>query len=165
MSVSEDWNTLRLALYDPPADGEVTAAMVDAVRQRIAKAGGSLTVWAILQEDCYETSLGDGFYLSLNGIALNEEDANRLAEMGQIENDRNTNANRTTGYKMHVRRYALGLTNDTPTLSARREPGEGFTISTFVQIVAEIPPGGTASRLHIGWDKRGAAPFVSLPER
>src|SRR6266851_5057885 len=62
--------------------------MVDAVRQRIKDAGGSLTVWAVLHEDrCDSPAYADDdndpdFGLSLQGIALNSLDAERLAALG-----------------------------------------------------------------------------------
>ena len=41
-------------------------------------AGGKLAVWAVLNEDTYETSFGDGLYLHVAGISLNERDAHAL---------------------------------------------------------------------------------------
>jgi hypothetical protein len=161
LSVSENWNVLQLGCPNS-ADDELTSAMVDALRHRIVKAGGLLAVWAILSEDCYETTFGDGFYLHIKGIALNEDDATRLAELGRVEEDRITNANRTTGYKLHVRKYTLGLDNNAPMLMESRNPEEEFTIGDFVQILSEIEPGGGASKLHIGWNTRKAGPFISL---
>jgi RNA polymerase sigma factor (sigma-70 family) len=57
--------------------------MVESVRQRIKDAAGSLTVWAVLNEDVYETQFGDGFYLHAHGLALNSADAERLAALGE----------------------------------------------------------------------------------
>ncbi len=65
-----------------PGETEITPAMVESVRQRIKDAGGILTVWAVLNEDVYETQFGDGFYLHVHGLALNSEDAQRLAALG-----------------------------------------------------------------------------------
>jgi hypothetical protein len=78
---SDERNILHIG---PPARSgkpEITPAMVDAVRQRVKDAGGILTVWAVLHEDVYETRLGDGFYLHVEAIALNGDDARKLAAL------------------------------------------------------------------------------------
>jgi hypothetical protein len=49
------------------------------VRQRIKEAGGVLTVWAVPNEDVYETQFGDGFYIHARDLALNSTDAQSLA--------------------------------------------------------------------------------------
>jgi hypothetical protein len=43
--------------------------------------GAGLTVWAVLNEDVYETQFGDGFYLRAHGLALNSADAQKLADL------------------------------------------------------------------------------------
>lgn len=60
----------------PKHSGEtgITPAMVESVRQRINDAGGTLTVWAVLHEDVYESKFGDGTYLHVHGLALNSAD-------------------------------------------------------------------------------------------
>src|SRR5208282_2449522 len=75
-------NVLRIGPPEHPGETEITSAMVETVRQRIKGAGGTLTVWAVLNEDVYETSFGDGFYLHVSGIALDSADAERLVALG-----------------------------------------------------------------------------------
>jgi hypothetical protein len=82
MPLPDDRNTLKFGPPQYPGQVEITAAMVEGVRQRIKGAGGILTVWAVLNEDVYETQFGDGFYLHAHGLALNGADAQKLAALG-----------------------------------------------------------------------------------
>ena len=153
MQYAEERNVLRIGPPEHPGETEFTPEMVETVRQRIKDAGGILTVWAVLQEDVYETRLGDGFYLHVHGIALNSADAQRLADL----------AGNSEWVKWHVRSYRLGLENDLPSFLALWRPEEEFTINKFVAILCEIPPGGTASKLLTGSRHRKDGPLLSLP--
>ena len=133
-------NVLRVGLLARLGYGDVTPAMVERVRQRIADAGGKLTVWAVLREDIYETAFGDGLYLHLRGIALNEADAQRLAALPGEQ----------LFVRWHVKSYTMGLHKDRPALLQAWPKSEEFTITDVVTVLAEIPAGGTASRLLTG---------------
>jgi hypothetical protein len=86
MTRDDKRNILDVGPPKTPGEPELTQAMVDAVRQRIEDAGSTLDFWAVLHEDTYESKFGDGFYLHLHGVALNREDAQRLADLtGNIE--------------------------------------------------------------------------------
>lgn len=155
MPVTDERNVLHVG---PPARSgkpEITPGMVEAVRQRIKDAGGVLTVWAVLREDLYETRLGDGFYLHVKGIALYGDDALQLSAL----------AGDSEWTKWHVKSYRLGLNNDMPAFLAARPDSDEFRIDDFVAILSEIPPGGTASKLHTGTGRREDGPFISLPEK
>jgi hypothetical protein len=121
---------------------------------RIQAAGGELTLWAVLREDVYETEFGDGWYLHVHGVALQEEDAYRLAALGGT----------SRLVKWHVRSYRLGLRNDLPFLLDPRKPEEEFTAGHLVAILAEIPPGKSASRLLLGAGRREDGPFAILAD-
>ncbi len=153
MSFEAKRNVLRIGPPEHPGETEITPAMVDSVRQRIKDAGGILTVWAVLNEDVYETSFGDGFYLHVSGIALDSADAERLAALGGGDKKLE---------KWHVRSYRLGLENDLPVFTEPWRDEEEFTISQFVVILCEIPTGGTASKLHTGSGWRKDGPLLSL---
>ena len=129
--------------------------MVDAVRQRIADAGGALVVWAVLHEDTYETKYGDGYYVHVKGIALNSIDAQRLTEM----------AGNSEHAQWTVKGYRLVLENGMPVFARPWTEAEEFTIGDFVAILAEIPQGGTASRLHTGTGRRKDGPFIEIPAK
>ena len=146
-------NMLHIGPPEHPGETEITPAMVETVRQRIKDAGGILTVWAVLHEDVYETRLGDGFYLHVRGIALDSPDAQRLVDL----------AGNSEWVKWYVRSYRLGLKNDLPSFLALWRPEEEFTISQFVAILCEIPPGDTASKLHTGSGHRKNGPLLALP--
>jgi len=135
-----------------PGETEITPAMVESARKRINDAGGTLTVWAVLYEDVYESRYGDGFYLHLHGLALNGEDAQRLAALPE----------QTELVSWHVRRYALGLVDGQPSLLGDWEPEEEFTINQIVAVLCEIPLGGTASKLLTGTGLRKDGPLLSL---
>lgn len=147
MSVDDERNIM-------PMDAAITPATVETVCQRIKDARGTLTVWAVLREDVYETRLGDGFYLHVKAIALNGDDARRLAAL----------AGDSEWVKWHVKSYRLGLKSDQPAFLAARPESDEFRIGDFVAIIAEIPPGRTASKLHTGTGRREDGPFISLPE-
>jgi hypothetical protein len=154
MSSEDKRNILRIGPPEHPGGIEITPAMVESVRQRIKDAGGFLTVWAVLEEDVYETQFGDGFYLHVRGLALNSADADRLAALGGGDSKL---------VKWHVRSYRLGLENDLPVFTALWRPEEEFRIGDFVAILCEIPPGGTASKLLTGTGQRKDGPLLSLP--
>src|SRR5260370_31989482 len=82
MPLPDDRNILKFGPPKYAGETEITPVMVESVRQRIRDAGGILTVWAVLDEDVYETRFGDGFYLHVRGLALNSADADRLAALG-----------------------------------------------------------------------------------
>jgi hypothetical protein len=147
-------NVLRIGTPERPGETEITLTMVDAVSKRIHDAGGILTVWAVLHEDVYETDFGDGFYLHVRGIALNSEDADKLAALSGGDSE---------FAKWYVRSYRLGLKDDAPFFTALWRPEEEFTINQFVAILCEIPPGGTASKLCTGTGLRKDGPLLSLP--
>ena len=153
MPLPDDRNILKLGPPKYPGQTEITPAMVESVRQRIKDAGGILTVWAVLDEDVYESQFGDGFYLHVSGIALNGADADKLVAL----------AGDAEFTKWHVRSYRLGLKDNAPIFTALWRPEEEFTISQFVAILAEIPPGGTASKLHTGSGLRKDGPLLALP--
>jgi hypothetical protein len=124
-------------------------------RQRITRAAGRLIVWAVLEEDNYETLFGDGFYLHLAGVTLNEADARRLAELVAPE----------PWIRWHIRRYDVGLgENGEAVFLAPLKPEEEFKIRDLVALLDEIAPGATASRLYTGRGYGKSCPFVSLPE-
>jgi hypothetical protein len=155
MSEFDERNILQIGPPVRPGDAEITQAMAEAVRQRIADAGGTLTVWAVLREDAYETRLGDGFYLHVKAIALNGDDARQLAVL----------ARDSEWVKWHVKSYRLGLKGNLPAFLAARPESDEFRIGDFVAIIAEVPPGGIASKLHTGTGRREDGPFISLPEK
>jgi len=155
MPPSDKRNVLHIGPPKHPGEPEITQAMVEAVRQRIKDAGGTLNVWAVLHEDVYESKFGDGFYLHLHGVALNGADAQRLADLAGNSED----------VKWHVRSYRIGLKEDRPSFLALWRPEEEFTIRQLVAILSEIPPGGMASKLLTGTGHRKDGPFVSLPEK
>ena len=87
-----------------------------------------------------ETRLGDGFYLHVQAVALNGDDARTLAAL----------AGDSEWVKWHVKSYALGVKDGMPAFMATRPDSDEFRIGDFVALLAEIPPGGTASRLNTG---------------
>jgi hypothetical protein len=155
MPAYDERNILHFGPPARPGDIEITPAMAEAVRQRIKDAGGTLTVWAVLHEDVYETRLGDGFYLHVKAIALNGDDARQLAAL----------ADDSEWVKWHVKSYRLGLKDGMPAFLAARPESDEFRIGDFVAIIAEIPPGGTTSKLHTGTGRRVDGPFISLSEK
>jgi len=139
---------------------EVTPAMAESVRQRIKSAGGNLPIWAVLHEDRYDSPTyadddDDDGGLSLCGLALNSVDAERLAALGP----------KAEFSSWIVKGYRLGLVDDLPATTNPAASLDGFTINDVVSILSEIPPGGTASKLHTGTGHRKDGPFVSLPEK
>ena len=89
----------------------------------------------------------------MKGIALNSADADKLVAL----------AGDAEFTKWHVRSYRLGLKDNAPIFTALWRPEEEFTISQFVAILCEIPPGGTASKLNTGSGWRKDGPLLSLP--
>lgn len=63
------------------------------------------------------------------------------------------------GFYLHVRGIAFNM----PAFLRSWPESDEFTIGDFVAILAEIPPGGTASKLHTGTGWRKDGPFLSLP--
>lgn len=155
MSDYDERNILHIGPPARPGDAAITQAMADAVRQRIEVAGGTLTVWAVLHEDVYETRLGDGFYLHVRALALNGDDARQLAAL----------AGESEWTKWHVKSYRLGLKDGLPAFLAARPESDEFRIGDFVAILAEIPQGATASKLHTGAGRRADGPFIALPAK
>jgi hypothetical protein len=134
MHFDDKRNVLRIG---PPAQfghAEVTPAMVEAVRQRIKDAGDTLTVWAVLVEDVYETKFGDGFYLHVHSIALNSVDAERFAALALA-----ALAGESEFTKFYVKCYRLGLKDNMPVFLAAWPLSDEFTINDFVKILSEIP--------------------------
>ncbi len=151
-------DTLRSGASEAGQSDQVPPGAMAAARERIRDAGGILRVWAVLYEDTYETDLGDGLYLHVRGLALNRADALRLAALGKDEHMS----------EWHVREYRLGLANGVPALLTKLAPAsEQFvTICMFVEILSEIPPGKSFSKLMIGsaWKgRRSGAHMVELP--
>ena len=153
MPVPDERNILHIGPPQREGHTEITPDMVESVRQRIKDAGGILTVWAVLNEDVYETSFGDGFYLHVSGIALNGADADKLVAL----------AGDAEFTKWHVRSYRLGLKDNAPVFTALWRPEEEFRIGDFVVLLSEIPPGGAASKLLTGTGLRKDGPLLSLP--
>ena len=154
MPISDERNVLHIGPPQRPGDPEITPAMADSVSARVREAGGVLTVWAILHEDLYETSYGDGFYLHVRGIAFNSVDAQRLIDF----------AGNSEWSRWHIKGYRLGLENGLPAFLRPWPKEEEFTIRDFVAILAEIPPGAIASKLHTGTGERKDGPFITIPE-
>ncbi|NEV00098.1 hypothetical protein [Bradyrhizobium uaiense] len=154
MSLPDDRNSLKLGPPGHPGQTGITPAMVESMRRRIKEAGGTLTVWAVLHEDAYETHSGDGFYLHVHGLALNGADAQKLADLAGGDSEL---------VKWHVRSYRIGLENDLRVFTALWRPEEEFRMGDFVAILSEIPPGGTASKLLTGTGHRKDGPLLSLP--
>lgn len=155
MPVNDARNILKIGPDKRPIYDEITPAMVESVRQRIVDAGGELVVWAVLHEDTYETKYGDGYYVHVKGIALNSIDAQRLVDM----------AGDSSYVKWSVKSYRLILDNGVPAFAFPWTRSEEFTIGDFVAILAEIPQGDTASRLHTGNVYRKDGPFIELPPK
>jgi hypothetical protein len=94
-------------------------------------------------------------YLHVRGIALNSKDAHALAEL----------AGEAEWVKCDVKGYQLGLENGQPAFLRSWAKEEEFTIGDFVEILADITPGKTASRLCTGTGRRKDGPFISLPDK
>ena len=155
MPLPDNRNVLNIGPPEHPGETEITPAMVESVRQRIKDAGGILTVWAVLDEDVYETRFGDGFYLHVRGLALNSADADRLAALGGGDSELE---------KWHVRSYRLGLKGQCAGLhGAVAARGRIHDRRVSWRILCEIPPGGTASKLHTGSGLRKDGPLLALP--
>jgi hypothetical protein len=158
MTTGDDRNTLYLGPPDDWHQVEITPPMLERVRERILAAGGALPIWGVMSEDTYETSFGDGFYIHLRGVALDRPDAERLAEIAAAAD---------ANYKWHIREYRVGLLDGLPALLDPWPLSEEFKINNVVEILSEIPPGGTASRVLIGsnWPGRESERhMLTLPE-
>ena len=154
MQSAEERDILHIGPPKYPGGTEITPAMVESVRKIIRDAGGTLTVWAVLHEDVYESIYGDGTYLHAYGLALNSADAQRLAALGGGDSE---------WEKWHVRGYRLGLKDNAPVFMTPWQIDEEFRIGNFVELLCEIPPGGTASKLLTGTGLRKDGPLLSLP--
>lgn len=179
MQIQDERNILHIGPPQRPCDPEVTPVMAAAVRERIAGAGGNLTVWAVLHDDRYDSPVysdeddpGD-IVLSLRGIALNSMDAERLAALGPA----------SEFSQWIVKRYQLGLVDGLPAIvnpvalediTLNEEPDRllaiidslalmHFSMNELAAILCEIPPGGTASKLLTGSGRRSEGPLLSLP--
>ncbi len=64
-----------------------------------------------------------------------------------------------------MRSYRLALKDDAPVFTALWRPEERFTINDIIELLPEIPPSGTASKLHTGSGYRKDGPFLSIPEK
>ncbi|MHB8744324.1 MAG: hypothetical protein ACYC9L_14540 [Sulfuricaulis sp.] len=161
MPLQDERNTLRMGPPQYPGQAEITPAMVEAACQRIKDAGGSLTIWAVLHEDLYDSPVyaddeddnDSDFGLSICGIALNSVDADRLAAL-DVPNPLS---------KWIVRGFRLGLVDDLPAIMNPFASLEGITINDVVEILSEIPPGATASQLLTGSGCRKDGPLLALP--
>ncbi|MBO1081820.1 hypothetical protein [Roseomonas haemaphysalidis] len=105
----------------------VTAAVLQRVHQRLKQAGGTLPVWAIMDEDTYETFFGDGFYLHLRAIAWSANDAEQMLQ--QMPSEHMTS--------WHLRSYTLGVHNDRPALLHPWPKSEEFYLAQLLRLVAE----------------------------
>lgn len=152
--ITDERNVLRIGQRACAGSIEITRAMFDTVSARIKDAGGVLIVWAVLEEDTYETMFGDGFYLHVEGIALNSDDAQRLADVPPKKH---------TGTKWHVKSYRLGLVKERPAILDPWPSSDEFTIGDFVAILSEIGPGETASKIHYGRGTRKDGLRLELP--
>lgn len=105
----------------------VTAATLLTVQQRLVQAGGRLPVWAIMEEDTYETAFGDGFYLHLRAIAWSAVDAELLMQRMPKASD----------CRWHCRSYELGLRDGQPALSHSWPREEEFYLAELLRLIAE----------------------------
>jgi hypothetical protein len=94
----------------------------------------------------------DGIYIC--GIALNSIDAGRLTALDQP---------RSEFTRWHIKGYRLGLKNGVPAILRAWSPDERFTINDVVELLCEIPPGGTTSKLFTGTGWRKDGPLLALP--
>lgn len=127
-----------------PADHSDKA--LKGTQHRISDAGGRLQVWAVLHEDTYETALGDGSYLHLRGVALDESNAGRLAALGAAEGHSTD--------RWHLRGYSLTLRDGMPFVEGSHTIADEWTINDFIRLVGEINEGQSASSLAVGDDRR-----------
>ncbi len=154
MPIYDERNILYVGPPSRPGDPELTPAMVEAVVARIRDAG-ILSICAVLREDVYETRYGDGEYLYLRGVTFKTTDAWALADL----------AGKDEWVKWHVKAYQLQLENDLPSFRRPWSLRDRFTLNDMVAMVAEIPPGGRASKLHTGTGRREDGPFIELPAK
>ncbi|GAA0532452.1 hypothetical protein FHS83_002800 [Rhizomicrobium palustre] len=149
----DERSLLALAPESGWDDSSVTEEMVAAVRARLENAGGTLTFWAVLAEDSYQTAFDDGLTLQLSAIALNEEDAQRLVELAGEE--------KWTAW--HIRAYSLILRDSLPALVEGWREEDDFSLNHIVELLASIAPGDTASALDAGFDRAGNRRVLKLP--
>ena len=131
-------NIVRSLIYSDEA--------LKATQHRISDAGGRLQVWAVLHEDTYETAFGDGFYLHLRGVALDEPGAGRLAALGAAEGHSTD--------RWHVREYSLTLRDGMPFIDGSHTIADEWTINDFIRLVGEIEEGQSTSSLAVSDDRR-----------
>lgn len=160
MQFDDERNILRIGPPVRPGEAEITPAMVEAVCQLLKGGGGILTVWVVLHEDLYDSpSYRDddsdiSVQLSIRGIALNSVDAKRLSALDQP---------RSEFTRWHIKGYRLGLKDNMPLILRAWSEDERFTINDVVEMLCEIPPGGTASKLLTGSGWRKDGPLLALP--
>ena len=105
----------------------VTAVVLQHVKQRVKRAGGTLPVWAIMDEDTYETTLGDGFFLHLRAVAWSASEAEQVLQQLPIE----------PMVRRHLRSYELGLRDGQPALLQPWPAEEEFHFAQLLRLVAE----------------------------
>jgi hypothetical protein len=125
------------------------------IRRRawIVRLAVSSCVWSACVYADDEDDNDPDFGLSICGIALNSVDADRLASL-DVPNSLS---------KWIVKGFRLGLVDDLPAIMNPLASLEGITINDVVEILSEIPPGGTASKFLTGSGRRSDGPLLSLP--
>ena len=83
---------------------------------------GPRTVWAVLREDTYETSFGDGYYSYVEAVYAAEEDALRFTSEHASE----------PWIRWHVRCYHLRLERGSPAVSPEPTEAEPTTPATLI---------------------------------
>jgi hypothetical protein len=77
-----------------PAANEASMTDGELISEIRAAPGGELSVWAVLYEDVYETTLGDGYYAYLADAFFTREESERFAA-------------HSSAYRFHVRPVRL----------------------------------------------------------
>ena len=125
---------------------ELSEQALTATQHRILDAGGRLQVWAVLHEDTYETAFGDGLYLHIGGVALDEPSARRLAALGTAEGHPTD--------RWHVRECSLTLQDGMPFVDGSHTIADEWTINDFIRLIGEISGSQSASSLVLSDDRR-----------
>ena len=147
MASSEDRNILRIGPGAYWFQGEITPAMVRAGVRAYQRRRWRPHAVGSHERRQYQTLHGDGLFFHLSGIALNETDANRLVTLASAVKD----------YRWHIRTYQIGLIDGVPALLDPWPSNEEFAVNDVVEVLAEIPPDGTVSRVltdSAGWGAR-----------
>lgn len=152
MPILDERHVLHIGPPRRLGETEVTPEMVEAVTARVRDAG-VLGVYAVLREDVYDRGDGSDEFLSLRGVAFRSIEAYALVER----------AGKDEGIKWYVKPYQLALEDGI--LAPYRPWVDDISINELVAMVAEIPPGGKASKLHTGTGRRKDGPFVELPDK